>query len=178
LGESNKTEERLTWNDGDCYDISCGVGKSRRYHAYMREWYRRCHDLSLASAAVAGYWSKMADQHDELNRRFSELAAKMHEWPATEENRQRACAERIRIEADEPTERRLIDLRAQNDEMRASGVSISDLIPLSWWQMNAPWAYIFTFGMYALQKRIDAQEKARRYIQPRTESRQPKKAIA
>lgn len=191
--EAGKVERRLTWDDEECYFVSFGVGKARRYHAYMREWYKRLHDLSAACAAVAGSaafvallpeapnrrlvqslafivtvatvldlvlnWGKKADEHDELNRRFTELAAKMHEWEPSEESRLRACAERLRIEADEPTERRLIDLWAHNDELRARGVRFGELVPLSRWQ-RLPIAYFLTFGLGRLEERMRARDEA------------------
>jgi len=188
LGETREaTEEVVTWDDGDGYDICFGVGKSRRYHGSMREFYRWCHDLSLALAAVAGsaaffalwpananVWllrgltfvvtvatscdlvfnfSKKADLHDALCRRFTELAAKMAEWPATAANIDAARAERIRIEADEPTERRLIDLRAHNDELSARGIPPNRLLPLGFWQ-GSVLAYVFTFSLKDIRKRM------------------------
>ncbi|MGB8275287.1 MAG: hypothetical protein WCF16_08490 [Alphaproteobacteria bacterium] len=105
-------------------------------------------------------FSERADQHDDLNRRFTELAAKMAEWEPTEGNYRQACAERIRIEKDETTERRLVDLMAQNDETRARGANPDDLVPLNWWQYR--FGYFFTFGMRRLEKWNAEREKERR----------------
>ena len=165
------------WKDGDFYDCSFSVHKSRRYHAKMRAFYRTCYNLTVAATAVTGSaafvsllgsatmlakWltgvvaiastlelvfrlSKKADLHDDLCRRFTKLAADMEKMEPTNENLQNARAQRLLIERDEPTERRLIDLVAQNEESRARGVSPEDLVPISGPQRL--FGYIFTFGM-------------------------------
>lgn len=193
MGEAGKADqEALTWDDDGAYEICFGVGKSRRYHASMREFYRWCHDLSLALAAISGsaaffaLWpaqsntwllrgltlvvtvstafdlvfnfSKKADTHDVLCRRFTALAAEMATWPATLENISNARAERIKIEADEPTERRLIDLRAHNDELSARGVSPDRLLPLGFWQ-GTILAFVFTFSLDDVRKRMVKRDR-------------------
>lgn len=98
---------------------------------------------------VLGF-GKKAKLHDDLCRRFTELAAQIAEWDATEQNYRKACAERLRIEKDEPTEKRLIDLQARNDELRARGYSSDNLVPLSKWQRGL--GYLVTFGMARLER--------------------------
>ncbi|MFA5600905.1 MAG: hypothetical protein WCY15_01645 [Phenylobacterium sp.] len=182
----------MTWDDDDYYDVCVGVGKSRRYHAMMRDFYRRCADTVTAVSAISGTsafvalflqdrnstvakwltatiavasilnlvfgFSKKADLHDKLCRRFTQLAADMTLWPATEENLAKARAERLLIEMDEPTERRLIDLRATNDEWRSRGVEI--MLPLGFFQKT--WlAYFCDFGLSGVERRF-AKLKASR----------------
>ncbi len=88
--------------------------------------------------------------HDDLCRRFTELAACIVEWPPTPANLARAAAQRIRIEKDEPTEKRLIDLLAQNEEARCRGVREEDLLPIS--KLQRVFGYCFTFGLPRLER--------------------------
>lgn len=191
MGEAGKAEEvtQLSWGTDDCYEVMFSVGKSRRYHAYMREFFRTSHNWSVALSVLSGsaafvslipsepnLWiprilafvvavaaaidlvfdlSKRADAHDALCRQFTELAARIAEWEATPDRLKQACAERIRIEAGEPTERRLIDLWAHNDELRARGVR---LLPLTRLQYS-PLAYVFTFGIHGLQRRLAERDE-------------------
>jgi len=180
-----------TWDDDGYYDLAFGVGRSRRYHAFMREFYQRLSDWTLAAQALTGAaafvallpaqpnsllaklltavvaiaatldlvfrFSHKARMHDDLCRKFTQLAADMAEMSATPENLQRACAARIRIESEEPTERRLIDLRAHNDELRARGIPLDRLVPLAFWQRS--WvAYLFSFGEDGIAKRLKARD--------------------
>ncbi|HEY1751775.1 MAG TPA: hypothetical protein VGG29_10955, partial [Caulobacteraceae bacterium] len=178
MGTTAPTAEETVatdWNADGFLPVSFGVEKSRRYHAYMREFYRRCHDWTLALTAISGSaafvsligdnpstviakaltfvvavattldlvfdFSRKADKHDVLCRRFTELAAKIVEWDATEANRRQASAERVRIESDEPTERRLVEIWAHNDECRARGHGADEMVPLTVLQ-RSPLAYL------------------------------------
>ncbi|RTL88127.1 MAG: hypothetical protein EKK29_06020 [Hyphomicrobiales bacterium] len=107
--------------------------------------------IAVASAldSVIGF-SKKSKLHAELCRRFTELAADMALWDATEENYKKAVSERIKIEKDEPPVHRLIDLEARNDELRSRGYSNDSLVPLSEWQRRL--GYVFTFGMPRLER--------------------------
>jgi hypothetical protein len=148
LDETAKTEGQMTWNDGEFYDVSFAINKSRRYHAKMRSFYQSCHDYSTAATALSGAsgfvavlssaptiatyltaivaisstldlvfgFDKKASIHDGLYRRFTALAGTLEELPATMPSLVRAKEQRLAIEIDEPTERRIIDLIAQNDE--------------------------------------------------------------
>lgn len=106
---------------------------------------------------VLGF-SKKAKQHYDLCRRFTELAANMVEWEPTEENYKRAVAARLRIEADEPVVKRLIDLLARNEEMRARGYPPSELVPLN--PLQRVFGYFFTFGMPRLERWRDERSLA------------------
>lgn len=86
------------------------------------------------------------------------LAASMAEWEPSLRNHRRACAERIRIEAEEPTERRLIDLRAHNDELASRGVPEGRLVPLDFWQQSFL-AYLFDFGLPSLRSRMAKRDE-------------------
>lgn len=103
-------------------------------------------------------FSSKAERHDRLCRQFTELAAEMAEWPATAKSLSRARAHRTKIEVDEPTERRLIDLRAHNDECSARGVDREKLLPLNYWQRS--WlAYLFTFGEEGIRERMADRQR-------------------
>jgi hypothetical protein len=108
--------------------------------------------VAIASSLdlVFGF-DKKAALHDGLCRRFTDLAARLEEWDQTIENLRRAKEARLEIEKDEPSEKRLIDLIAQNEESRSRGVSTDKLVKLTWWQRR--FGYLFTFGM----KEIEAQ---------------------
>jgi hypothetical protein len=98
---------------------------------------------------VLGF-AKKAKRHDDLCRKFTELAAKIAEWDATNENYRKACAERLRIEKDEAPVARLVDLQARNEELRARGYSSDNLAPLSRAQRYL--GYFATFGMARLER--------------------------
>lgn len=103
---------------------------------------------------VLGF-SKKSKRHFDLCRRFSELAASIEEWDATEANLKKAKARRIKIEEDEPPIKRLIDIVARNEELRARGYPPSDFAPISW--LQAIFGYFLTFGMRRLDSWSDAQ---------------------
>jgi hypothetical protein len=178
----------VTWDDDDYYDVCVGVGKSRRYHAMMRDFYRRCADAVTSVSAISGTsafvalflqdrssvaakwftatiavasilnlvfgFSKKADLHDKLCRQFTQLAAAMTLWPANKGNLAKARAERLTIEVDEPTVRRVIDLRAHNDEIRARGVLPDRLVPLGWLQQRTWLGYFLDFGLAGVEARL------------------------
>lgn len=107
---------------------------------------------------VLGF-AKKARLHADLTRRFTDLAANIALWDATEQNYRKAVSERIKIEKDEPPVRRLIDLEARNEELRSRGYAPDDLVPLGWWQRTLL-GYVFTFGMARLEKwQADQQRK-------------------
>jgi len=175
------------WNDGDYYDASFAIHKSRRYHANLRDFYQAAHNYTTAANAFAasgafiailgsqpviagilaatvafaslldmifGYESK-ARLHHELCARFTRLAADLEKLPETPENLADVRAKRLLVEADEPRQKRLVDLMAQNEEARSRGVLEKDLLPLTWWQCH--FGYLFTFGLRRLEG-----EKAKR----------------
>jgi hypothetical protein len=104
---------------------------------------------------VLGF-SKKSKRHFDLCRRFSELAANIEEWDATEANLRKAKARRIKIEEDEPPIKRLIDIVARNEELRATGYPPSDYAPITGPQ--AMFGYFVTFGMPKLDRWRDSQE--------------------
>jgi hypothetical protein len=184
----------MTWDDDDYYDACFGVNKSRRYHAMMRDYYRRCADTVTSISAISGTsafvalfltdrnstaakwligliavasilnlvfgFSKKADLHDKLCRQFTGLAADMAEWTATKVNLQRARAGRLRLEVEEPTVRRVIDLRAHNDELRSRGVPIERLVPLDFLQRKTWLGYFLEFGLSGVDKRLKRRAQA------------------
>jgi hypothetical protein len=110
--------------------------------------------LGSALDRVLGF-SKRAKRHYDLCRRFTELAASLENWEATENNRRKAAAARLRLEAEEPTIKRLVDLQARNEELRARGYSPEHFVPLSLPQRV--FGYFFTFGMRRLERWRDAR---------------------
>lgn len=100
-----------------------------------------------------------ARRHGELCIRFTRLAAEIEPMAATPENLAKVRAERLLIEADEPEDKRLVELMASNEEARSRGVQEVRLQPLSWWQCKL--GYVFTFGIRRLE-----QSKAQREAQP------------
>ncbi len=107
--------------------------------------------VAIASAVdnVFGF-AKKAKVHADLCRKFTDLAANVAMWDATDNNYKKAMAERIRIEKDEPPIHRLVDLQARNEEMRSRGYPSADLVPLSLAQRT--FGYVATFGMGRLEK--------------------------
>ncbi len=95
-------------------------------------------------------FGKKSELHNDLCRRFTNLAANIESWDATPENLTKARSARVRIECDEPSIKRLVDLMADNDEAKSRGVGSEFLVPLSWWQRK--FGCFFTFGMSRLDK--------------------------
>ena len=93
---------------------------------------------------------KKHDLHNELSKRFTGLAAKIHQLPKTPENLRELTAERLILEQGEPPCKRLVDLEARNDECRAQGMSPDELVPLSGAQRFFGY-YGATFGMRRLE---------------------------
>lgn len=103
--------------------------------------------------------AKKADIHAALHKRFTHLAGEQRAATPNAESFQRIYSKRLEIEADEPPVRRLIDIKAQNDECRSRGVPIEGLVPLGFWQ-ESWFGYLFTFGTRGLEKRIRNRAKA------------------
>ena len=93
---------------------------------------------------------RKAQLHHDLCGRFTELAAKIEITPATADNLAALRAERLLIEKDEPSEKRLVENMAHNDTSRARGVPEADLIPLSSAQKR--FGYFLNFDMDRLEK--------------------------
>ena len=87
--------------------------------------------------------------HGQNAAEFSKLAADLEQWEANPENLSKARARRIRIEAHEPHEKRLVDLMADNEEARSRGCLEAQLMPLS--RMQRTFGFLFDFGL----KRIE-----------------------
>ena len=101
-------------------------------------------------------FERKARTHSALCRRFIELDAKIQRLEPVPANLRKVRAERLKIEADEPPVRRLIDLQAQNEECRAQGIGPEHLVPLGFLQRRL--GYVFTFGMPRLE-RWEAQHR-------------------
>lgn len=115
----------------------------------------------IATASILNLvfgFGKKADLHDKLAREFTKLAADIEVLPATPSNLAKCKARRLNIEADEPTVRRIIDLRAQNDEWRSRGVRHDRLCPLGYFQRRSWLAYFFDFGLGDLEARLKERD--------------------
>jgi hypothetical protein len=99
-------------------------------------------------------WSKKAKLHSDLNQRFTDLAAKIELWEPNPANYRSASSERIKIETVEPPIRRLVDIMARNEELRAHGLK-DHVLRLT--TMQICFGAAFTFGMKALEAQKDAQ---------------------
>ena len=88
--------------------------------------------------------------HDDLCKGFTALAAKIVVLPATEQSLQQVKVRRLELEQKEPTERRLVDLQARNEELRSRGAKEDVMVPLSWWQRG--FGFVFTFDMTRLER--------------------------
>ncbi len=97
-----------------------------------------------------------ARTHHALCVRFTELAAELELLPANPENLAHVRAKRIEIEADETEVKRLVEIRAANDECRARGVPEAKLERLS--RMQCWFGPIFTFGLPRLEREKAARE--------------------
>jgi hypothetical protein len=104
----------------------------------------------ISSISTALGFSKRADLHSTLARRFLELSAEISEWDANESELRKARAARLKIEMDEPPPKRLIEIQSRNEEARARGVLESDIVPLSAAQRTL--GYFLTFGMIRLER--------------------------
>jgi hypothetical protein len=99
-----------------------------------------------------------ARAHHDLCVRFTKLAAELERLSPTPENLKKVRARRIEIEADEPGVKRLVEIRAVNEEARARGVPEAQLTRLSWMQW---WlGPVFTFGLRRLEQEKAARQKA------------------
>lgn len=102
-------------------------------------------------------FEKKAREHNDLRKRYTNLAAEVVLRDATNANLRWARSELLKIEGDEPGIRRLVDLQARNEEARARGCREEDLVPLT--RLQRYLGYFATFDM----KRIE-QWKATREI--------------
>lgn len=93
---------------------------------------------------------KKHDKHNELGKRFTALAVKMHQSPQTADALHELTAERLLIEENEPPCKRLVDLESRNDEWRSRGYSPDELVPLNGWQSF--FGYWVTFGLPRLER--------------------------
>jgi hypothetical protein len=101
---------------------------------------------------------KKHDLHNELCKRFTGLAAKLHQIPRTPESLRELTAERLILEQAEPPCKRLVDLEARNDECRAQGMSPDELVPLSGPQRFFGY-YGASFGMRRLENWKAARQR-------------------
>jgi hypothetical protein len=102
--------------------------------------------------------AKKGALHADLARRFTMIATGMVTRPPTPDNLMWAREERLKIEQDEPPEKRLVDLLAQNDEFGARGLP-NETWQLNWWQRHL--GYVMTFGMKRLEKVRDERAAQR-----------------
>jgi hypothetical protein len=92
---------------------------------------------------------KMHDLHSELRGRFIGLAIKLQQTHRTQASLAELTTQRLEIEHDEPACKRLVDLEARNDEIRAREWPLDQLAPLSAAQRR--WGCYVTFGLRRLE---------------------------
>lgn len=117
------------------------------------------HAAELITAFI-GLWAildiifmpdKQHDLHNELSRSFTALAAKLQQMPQTPATLRELTAERLLLEQKEPPCKRLVDLEARNDELRARDFPVEALAPLS--RPQRVWGYYgATWGLAHLEE--------------------------
>lgn len=111
---------------------------------------------SAASLDSVFHFNRKARRHELLAKRFTDLSAKIAGWEALPTNLKKGKVERLKIERDEPPEKRLVDLQAYNEELRARGKPESALILLT--PAQRIFGYSLTFGMRKIEAWKAAQE--------------------
>lgn len=92
----------------------------------------------MAGLDVGFGFSERARRHDDLYRRFADLAAEMARTPApSDKDRGRWNAKRLLIERDEPTALRMLDIHCHNEEATARDLGSEHIYPPWWWQRTA-----------------------------------------
>jgi hypothetical protein len=179
------------WDDGDYYDASFSIHKSRRYHARLRDFYQTLHNYTTglnafaASGAFVAFlgsltnfaaalsaivalaslfdslfqYDSRARLHHDLCARFTRTAAEIETLPETPQSLAHVRSERLKMECDEPAEKRLVERMAENDEARSRGVPESELIHLS--KPQRILGYFFTYNMAHLERQRAAREARR-----------------
>lgn len=124
-------------------------------------------ELATFVTAFVGLWAvldivwapdKKHDLHKDLCKRFIGLAAKIEESPQTEEALRKLRADRLSIEQDEPPCKRLVDIEARNDELRARNFPPRMLAPLTSWQRFIG-RYGWNWDLARLEKWRDEQPR-------------------
>lgn len=144
------------------------VGGSAAFVAVMSPWQAAAALFTgiVAAASIIDYIfsaERASTAHHDLAVRFTRLASEMELLAEIPENLAAVRAKRLEIEVDEPSELRLVDLMAANDESRARGVPERELIPLSWAQSRL--GYFGTFGMARIEDRKRRHEDAEAALQ-------------
>ncbi|GHE69980.1 hypothetical protein GCM10019059_32170 [Camelimonas fluminis] len=93
---------------------------------------------------------KKAERHEDLRQSFIDLEILLNDAGRTDGDLRKLRAKRLSIEKREPPCKRLVDLQARNDELRARGYPADDMVPLS--RAQSSLGYLFTFGMGRLEK--------------------------
>jgi hypothetical protein len=116
--------------------------------------------LAEIITAFVGTWAildiifmpdKKHELHADLCQEFTGLAAEIQKKPKTRASLQELKAERLTLERREPPCRRIVDLEARNDELRARNFPPDDFAPLHRAQRFFGY-YGATFGMDRLEK--------------------------
>lgn len=136
-----------------CYDLTVAATAITGSAAFvslfgdaptLAKWLTGTIAIASTLELVFGF-SKKAELHNRLCRRFTKLAASLEKMPVTTDSLITVRSKRLQIERDEPTEKRLIDLVAYNEESRSRGVSAENLVPISKYQRV--FGYVCTFGL-------------------------------
>lgn len=101
-------------------------------------------------------YENKARTHHDLCYRFTRLAAEIETMSETPEHLAEVRAKRLLIEADEPSEKRLVEIMASNEEARSRGVAEAKLHRLS--RPQCWFGYVWTFGLRRLELEKAARE--------------------
>jgi hypothetical protein len=113
--------------------------------------------FAVASSLEAIFkYEDKARKHHDLSVRFTKLAAEIEVLEPTPANLATVRRKRLEIEADEPAEKRLIEIMASNEELRSRGVAEAKLDRLSWAQTK--FGYLWTWGLRRLEREKAARE--------------------
>jgi hypothetical protein len=125
--------------------MSCAVvSAAAAYAAVTGAWPEVSTTVALLAASmtlldvVVGF-SQRARTHEQLYRRFSDLAAEIARVPhRTDEQVREWMAERLMIQADEPPSLDALNVMCHNLEVEARGLGDEHKWRLSWWHRRFP----------------------------------------
>jgi hypothetical protein len=101
---------------------------------------------------------KKSERHAVLQKRFTELAGRIAQASRDKHSLGELIAARLIIEEGEPPCKRLVDLEARNDELRARGYPPDELVPLSQWQRRL--GRYFDFDLPRLEEWKAARQRS------------------
>lgn len=184
-----RQEEKIapaSWEEGEYFELACGVGRSRRYHARMQAFYQSWHDGVAAANAVLGagaFLALLGSIHPSVPITLTGVIAFINAFetvlkPSTKAEKHGSLQQRFtqlasEIVSAEPTPRNLQKLSAKRLLIDADEPPIRRLADLAaqneeWgargiarsipltWAQRSFLGCGFTFGMGRLEKWRDA----------------------